>query len=139
MIRTSDPPTATGRDLTRRLIRLFNPISRPLAGSRWFKLWGIVHHRGRTSGRAYATPLVTRRTADGFVIPIPFGDRTNWVQNVLAAGSAEIRWGGRDYRVAAPRIVSPVEAEAAFSGFQRFMLRRIGIDRFLSVVVAPEE
>jgi deazaflavin-dependent oxidoreductase (nitroreductase family) len=101
-------------------------VARPLAGRRWFRLFGVLHHVGRKSGRAYATPLVTRRLADGFVIPMPFGDGTQWVRNLLAAGRATIRWDGRDFPVVEPRIVELAEVPDAFNGAQRTILQGAG-------------
>jgi deazaflavin-dependent oxidoreductase (nitroreductase family) len=115
------------------VIRAFNPLARPLAGRRLFHLWGIVHHQGRKTGRAYATPVVIRADATTFTIPLPFGERTAWANNLIAAGGGRIRWAGADHDVTNPQIVSLPEAELAFDRFQRFALRRFGIDRFLRV------
>src|SRR5229473_7649447 len=85
--------------------RLFNPLTLALAGSRHLPLLAMVHHRGRRSGRFYATPLGARLTADGFVIPLTFGDRADWFRNVRAAGECVIRWRGVDYPVIEPAVV----------------------------------
>jgi deazaflavin-dependent oxidoreductase (nitroreductase family) len=131
----ADPAAPRGRDPIRRIIAATNPILRPLAGTRWFRLWGVVHHTGRKSGTPYATPVVVRRYRDGFVIPMPFGERTNWVNNVLAAGGATLRWAGREYRVGDPRVVDADEAMGAFSGVQRALLPRFGIAQVLQLTV----
>ncbi|HEY4190534.1 MAG TPA: nitroreductase family deazaflavin-dependent oxidoreductase [Candidatus Limnocylindrales bacterium] len=123
----ADPAAPRGRDPIRRLIAATNPILRPLAGTRWFRLWGVIHHVGRKSGTPYATPIVVRPYRDGFVIPMPFGERTNWVNNVVAAGCATLRWAGRDYQVTDPRIVDAADAMDAFSTIQRALLPRFGI------------
>ena len=132
-----DPAAPRGSDPLRRLIAATNPILRPLAGTRWFRLWGVIHHTGRKSGKPYATPIVCRPHGDGFVIPMPFGERTNWVNNVLAAGGATIRWAGRDYRVSNPRVIDASTAITAFSGIQRALLPRFGISRFLQLTEVP--
>jgi deazaflavin-dependent oxidoreductase (nitroreductase family) len=119
-------PRGGGRDLARRFTTLFGPISRPLAGRRWFRLWGVLHHVGRKSGRTYATPVVVRRTADGFVIPLPFGEGTQWVRNLQAAGGGTLRWDGRDYRFVDPVIVDLDAVADSFRGFERAVLRRGG-------------
>lgn len=118
----ADPAAPRGRDPIRRLIAVTNPILRPLAGTRWFRLWGVVQHTGRKSGKAYATPVVVRPYGDGFVIPMPFGERTNWANNVIAAGGATIRWAGRDHRVTDPRIVDSVDVISAFNGIERALI-----------------
>jgi deazaflavin-dependent oxidoreductase (nitroreductase family) len=108
-------------------------LARPLAGRRGFPLWAVVEHRGRSTGTVRHTPVVARRTAHGFVIPVPFGPTTQWTQNVLAAGGAIVRWKGRDWRVAAPRLVGFQEGAAALGGIQRPIARRAGIVTYLTV------
>jgi deazaflavin-dependent oxidoreductase (nitroreductase family) len=105
--------------------------SRPIAGRRWFPLWAIVHHVGRTSGRPYAFPIASLRTDDGFFIPIPFGDATQWVRNVLAAGSCTLRWRGRDHLVVNPRVVDWSEAKPFVNPVLRAIIPLIGIRSFL--------
>ena len=119
------------------MIAVTNPILRPLAGTRWFRLWGVVHHEGRKSGRPYATPVVVRRTADGFVIPMPFGDATNWASNVIAAGGATIRWAGADHRVTDPRVIGSGRGRARVRPDPAVLLPRLGISRFLRVTSVP--
>ena len=75
--------------------------------------YGLLRHVGRTSGAAYETPLGIERTEDGFVIAIVYGERTQWVKNVLATGSAEILLDGETYPVERPAIV-PIEAANAY-------------------------
>ena len=89
---------------------------------------GIVHHRGRTSGAEYATPVTIKRLGDDFVIAMVYGRRTDWVKNVLAAGSAVIELDGDSYEVGAPEIVPTSKVADAFSsGDQR-------INRLLAIV-----
>lgn len=121
----------------RAFTRVTGPMSRPLAGRRFFKLWGIVHHVGRRSGRAYAVPVAIRTTEDGFVIPLPWGERTQWARNVLEAGGCLVRWNGADHRLVQPRIIGPEEAEPAFSPLLRFGARALGIRAFLRLNRAP--
>lgn len=44
--------------------RAFEPVAKALAGRRWFPLWAVMHHRGRRSGTAYATPVAVVPTTD---------------------------------------------------------------------------
>src|SRR5258708_24319038 len=95
--------------------RLFNPLTLALAGSRRLPLFAVVHHRGRRSGRSYTTPVGARRTADGFVIPLTFGDRADWFRNVRAAGAGVIPWRGADYPGVGPEPADLATARPAFS------------------------
>ena len=64
---------------------VFNPLAMPIASSGLIPVWGVIRHRGRKSGRAFATPVALAATRDGFVVPLPWGDRTDWCRNVFAA------------------------------------------------------
>ena len=117
-------------ELLRTLARITRPLSRPIAGNRWFPLWANIHYTGRKSGRAYQAPIVVRPTANVFIVPLPF-DGAQWVRNVMAAGGATLRWHGAEVPVTAPRIVGPADGMPAFNRVQRALLRAGGVDRFL--------
>jgi deazaflavin-dependent oxidoreductase (nitroreductase family) len=124
--------------LMMRLTRAVEPIALPIAGSRWFPLWAILHHTGRTSGTQYATPIVALPTPHGFVIPVPFGDATQWVRNLLAAGGGSLRVGGHTRRFEEPRIVEGDAGDRYLPLPFRFMARRLGIRRFVLVKRLPD-
>jgi deazaflavin-dependent oxidoreductase (nitroreductase family) len=93
-----------------RFARATAPAVRVLAGRRLIPIWGVVHHRGRVSGRDLRVPVAVTAAPGLFVINLPWGARTNWVRNVLAAGNCTIRWRGHDHPADDPRIL---DAEAA--------------------------
>lgn len=130
---TTEPRRSPQAEPLRRAAKAFAGLSRPLAGRRWFTLWAVLVHRGRTSGRTYRTPIVARPTTDGFVIPMPFGDGTQWAKNLIAAGAGTLRWNGRDHRIVDPEIVGAADAEAAFSRWQRGGVRAFGMTTFMRV------
>jgi deazaflavin-dependent oxidoreductase (nitroreductase family) len=104
-----------------------------MAGSRWFPLWAILRHTGRTSGKAYSTPIVALRTRDGFIIPLPFGDATQWAKNLFAAGGGSIRSAGREHQIAEPRIVEGEVAAAHLPALVRFLAGRLGLRQYVLV------
>jgi deazaflavin-dependent oxidoreductase (nitroreductase family) len=106
---------------------LFNRLVLPLAGTRLLPLYGVIEHRGRRSGRLYRTPVVVRSSADGLIVPMPWGEGTDWCRNVRAAGGCRIRWRGRDYELTRPEVVAVSEVEPAFGGFQRAAIGWLGI------------
>jgi deazaflavin-dependent oxidoreductase (nitroreductase family) len=58
--------------------------------------FAIVSHVGRKSGRPYRTPVNAFRTDGGYIIALTYGAQSDWVKNVLAAGSCELQTrGGR--------------------------------------------
>ncbi|HEX8973000.1 nitroreductase family deazaflavin-dependent oxidoreductase [Oryzihumus sp.] len=114
-----------------RLVKATAPLAARLAGHRWFPAWAVLRHRGRRSGRAYAIPVAVLVTGDGFVICLPWGTQTNWVQNVLAAGGCGLRWKGRELRLTDPQLVGTDVALAAAGHFERLVIRRLNFPGFL--------
>ena len=79
--------------------RVFNPIEirrgvRP-----------VLMHVGRSSGTTYRTPLDAHPVPDGYVFIPNYGPRSDWVKNVLAAGSADLRIDGEEIELGCPRLV----------------------------------
>jgi deazaflavin-dependent oxidoreductase (nitroreductase family) len=120
------------RRLIRSVARLVNPLVLRIAGRRHMPVIGIVHHRGRKTGRLYATPLGIRpAAAGGFVMPLTFGEAAGWYRNIVAAGWCVITWRGAGHTVASPVIVDRATALPAFPRYERQALRTIGINEFV--------
>lgn len=117
----------------RRLARPLGPLALPIAGTRWFSFYSILRHTGRTSGRAYSTPVVGIRVPDGFLIPLPFGDATEWAKNLFAAGGGRLRHGGREYAIDEPRVVDRDAVETHFPSFVRWLAAGVGLRQFVRV------
>ena len=100
-------------------------------------LLGIIHHRGRRSGRPYTTPLVVRPTKDGFVLPLTFGEKADWFRNVQAAGRCTVRWKGVDHPLIEPEVVDWATVRSAFSPLLRVLVPVIGIEQFVRLRYAP--
>jgi deazaflavin-dependent oxidoreductase (nitroreductase family) len=132
--RGSTPEPSQPRQLhpvLHRAVRALSPLMRPLAGRRFFPLWAVLHHRGRQSGREYAVPVGVRTAPNGYYIALPFGERTQWAQNVLAAGGCTLRWRGEDLVVSEPTVVGTDEAAVAFPPMQRWIMRLAGVTHVL--------
>jgi deazaflavin-dependent oxidoreductase (nitroreductase family) len=96
--------------------------------------FAIVVHRGRTSGRRYTTPVWAFRTGEDFVIALTYGgSRTDWVQNVLVNGRADLIRREGSYEVLEPRLVHGYEGLHAMPAFTHLGLRAIGVDDYLLV------
>jgi len=65
----------------------------------------VLIHVGRSSGRPYRTPLDAHPVDDGYLFIPMYGPRTDWVRNVLAAGTASLRIDGREIELGSPRLV----------------------------------
>jgi len=122
------------------LSRRIKPFVLRVAGRRHVGSLAKVHHRGRNSGRDYATPVLARPSADGFLIPLFFGADADWCRNVVAAHQCRIEWHGTLHRMHNPRVLTAAAAKdrvrAGFPAHERLLLRLAGIYEFL--VVDPE-
>jgi len=117
------------------LTKVLNPLMRKLAGRRHVMMAAQIRHVGRRSGRPYVTPAGARLTGDTFVIPLTFGNTSDWSRNVRAAGGCEIRLDGTDYRAVQPELADRDQAapliRAAFGPVERTMFRMLGIRQYL--------
>jgi hypothetical protein len=87
------------------------------------------------------TPIGARRAGDVVLIPLTFGNQSDWSRNVLAAGRCSLRLEGVDYDATAPEVLSLRQAgpqvRAAFSRLERASMHMLGIQLFLRLSVAP--
>jgi deazaflavin-dependent oxidoreductase (nitroreductase family) len=126
----------TRRPVLAMLTRLFNPMIRKLAGKRHVRAYALIEHRGRRSGRVYATPVAAQRIADGFVVPMAFGEQADWFRNVQAAGECAIRWNGVAYHVVEPELIDWTTARQALGRVER-MLAPLFARQFVRLRQAP--
>jgi deazaflavin-dependent oxidoreductase (nitroreductase family) len=123
------------------MTKVLNPLIRRAAGRKHMTMAAQIHHRGRRSGRIYVTPASARPTPDGFLVPLTFGDRSDWCRNVLAAGQCTIRFKAVDYLAIEPVLLvgEPGRAMArrTFRPHERLMLKMIGVTKFLHLTTAP--
>lgn len=115
---------------------LLNPVMLRLAGHRhWYA--AAIRHTGRRTGKEYATPVVAERVPDGFLVPLPYGTRVDWLQNVLAAGRATITVQGQTYEVAQPEVIDAAAALPLMSERRRRTFQRVGIVQYLKTKDRP--
>ena len=84
-------------------MRVVNPVTRRFAG--WLPGFGLLTHVGRSSGRAYVTPINVFRRGDRYLFALTYGSGVQWVRNVLAAGGCTLRTRGRDVRLVGPELI----------------------------------
>jgi deazaflavin-dependent oxidoreductase (nitroreductase family) len=139
--------TPVGPSLIVRLVlrpssRLLNPLVGVLAGRRFVPLIARVHHVGRRSGKLYMTPTGAHVTGDIIVIPLSFGNVSDWARNVRAAGRCVVQLGGNRYHAAQPRFVDAVEAKPvvkqSFNTINRFAFALFGIRQYLFLRITDQ-
>jgi deazaflavin-dependent oxidoreductase (nitroreductase family) len=114
-------------DAVRRMNRsVTNPRVLRTAGSAGTQT-SIIRHVGRTSGRTYETPVDTIPARDGVLIALPYGTRSDWLRNVLAADSATIVSQGESFDVDQPIIATTAEVADHIPARTRRTLRIFGV------------
>jgi deazaflavin-dependent oxidoreductase (nitroreductase family) len=118
-------------DIVRLLNRsLTNPRVMRTAGTDATQT-SVIQHVGRTSGRAYETPVDTIPGKTGFLIALPYGTRADWVRNVLASGSATVVTRGERVDVDRPTIVATADVEGQIPAKTLRTLRLFGVNQCL--------
>lgn len=135
------PPSRFVRIAMRPMTRILNPLMRKLAGRRHVRMAAEIGHVGRRSGRSYVTPAGARVRGDVAVIPLTFGNQSDWAKNVQAAGGCSIRVNGHQYTADTPEFLDRQDAApllaAAFSPVERASFRLLGIKQYLRLHVVP--
>ncbi|MCP4965168.1 MAG: nitroreductase family deazaflavin-dependent oxidoreductase [bacterium] len=70
----------------------------------------VLTHVGRSSGTVYQTPLDAHQVEDGYIFILVYGSRSDWVQNILAAGNATLTIDDEEHELVTPRVVTKEEA-----------------------------
>ena len=88
---------------------------------------------GRRSGKPYRTPL-TLFNADvdgkpGVAILLTYGPDRDWLKNLNAAGSAQMRRHGKTFGVSNPRTVTKEQAAPHVSGAARRVFARLPFEQ----------
>jgi deazaflavin-dependent oxidoreductase (nitroreductase family) len=122
--------STTARDTVRVLNKhLLNPAVLRLAGRKHFYA-SALQHTGRRSGKQYVTPVAATRVTDGFVVPLPYGDRTDWLRNLMTEPDGSLQFQGETYQISSPTVVDAATALAELPPNRRQLVKRFGIRKF---------
>jgi len=120
----------TVQSALRKLTRVTRPLALRSAGKTGSNI-SVVRHIGRRSGKAYETPIVAVGHKEDIWIALPYGDRTDWLKNVLASGSADVVIQGENFPVDHPEIVAMEEATGHFRPKEQRLHQRFGVESAL--------
>lgn len=98
--------------LSRRVARFNKLFNNRIQGAYAWVVppWAILLHRGRRSGRAYRTPVLAFKRGQTMIIALLYGEESDWLRNLRAAGGGEVVRAGRTSSVGLPRVVDTHEA-----------------------------
>jgi deazaflavin-dependent oxidoreductase (nitroreductase family) len=135
---TKPAPRSVGKRLILGLAsRYVNPFAVRNAGSRRARVFALVRHHGRRSGREYATPVAARPYPGGFMIPLTFGPEADWYRNIEASGACVVVWKGVEHALVDPQVVAFAYGKIAFGLLERALMPVMGISRFARLRDAP--
>src|SRR5437867_3351325 len=119
------------RSAVRRFNRyVLNPFALWVAEHRRM-YYGMLQRTGRHTGAAYRTPVVAKVTEQGIVIPLPYGEDTDWCQNLLASGSCSLTINRDEYALYSPEVVPASVAEPLLRLANVQVWRRAGIQSYM--------
>jgi deazaflavin-dependent oxidoreductase (nitroreductase family) len=110
--------------------RLFNP--RALKNGKW----DVITHRGRSSGKVYRTPLDATEVDGTFIFIVVYGSQADWVQNILAGGSASLETGGEVIELVEPRLLSGEMARPLLDGMVTLPPAFLNVNEYLQMDIA---
>jgi len=125
------PPSSPLRRFNKHIL---NPVALWVAAHRKV-YYGVLHHTGRRSGTSYTTPVVAKVTSRGIIIPLPYGEGSDWCRNVLAAGVCSLTMNGAEYALHSPEVVPASIAEPLLPLANVQVWRRVGIQSYLLLQV----
>jgi deazaflavin-dependent oxidoreductase (nitroreductase family) len=105
-------------------------IGRVMKPGARYSPFSLLTHRGRTSGRAFTAVVRAVPDGDGFIVPTPYGARTQWLKN-LTASPGELRWHGHTVAVADPLPADATSARRRYPAISRFLFWLDGTSEFV--------
>ncbi len=118
-------------DTLRRMNRsVTNPRVMRTAGTAGTQT-SVIEHLGRRSGKTYQTPVDIIETTTRLLIALPYGVRTDWLRNVLDAGSATVVTRGVRIPVDRPDIVATADVAELIPGRTMRTLKLFGVSQCL--------
>ena len=93
--------------------------------------FATVLHRGRATGVQHRTPVWAFHTDRGFLIALTYGEDSDWVQNVAAAGSCRLETVRGSHDLVRPEVLTGRGGRTLMPWVLRLPVRLLRVDRFL--------
>lgn len=135
-------PTLLVRLVLAPMTKMLNPLVGKLAGRRRVPI-AQLHHIGRRSGRSYLTSVGARVSGGVVLIPLTFGNQSDWVRNVYAAGRCSVHVNGYTFRAERPRFLAAADVAAlvhgSFNPVEQLVFKVLGIKQFMRLEPAVQQ
>ncbi|GHO88621.1 hypothetical protein KSZ_66270 [Dictyobacter formicarum] len=111
-----------------------NPRVLKIAG-RHNSPYAALQHVGRRSESIYTTPVLADFVPrlGGFVIPLPYGENTDWCRNVMASGHFTLTRDQVVYTLIEPTLIDAADVLPELPAPMQGMWRSLGLKKFLKV------
>jgi deazaflavin-dependent oxidoreductase (nitroreductase family) len=111
-----------------RFLRYGNRLVRTIAGRR---VYGLLRHQGRKSGKRYETPVMAWQTPRGLLVPLSWGTKSDWYRNLAAAQGCDVQVGGHWYHCTEPVLIQRDEARSLLPTLPRIILSLVPVPQFV--------
>ena len=103
---------------------------------RRFRPYAVIHHRGRTTGTCYRTPVYRFTNDEGSYVALTYGANADWLRNVLAGGGlCEV--GETTSALSDFGLVGRDEVWSHLPRLVRFFMRLLRVEDFLRFELQP--
>ncbi|MGD8815362.1 MAG: nitroreductase family deazaflavin-dependent oxidoreductase [Anaerolineales bacterium] len=108
----------------------FNRLMLLIAGRKGIPIT-VLFHTGRRSGRPYQTPVLATYTKDAIIIPLSYGERVDWLRNLLTKGKCKLLYQAELIEAHQPTVLEAAAAHALLPAKRRDTFARFQIEKFL--------
>jgi deazaflavin-dependent oxidoreductase (nitroreductase family) len=113
---------------------IFNRITLIFAGT-GKDPFSVIRHIGRHSGRIYRTPVLASYVDETILIPLSYGEKVDWLRNVLAKGGCEILRQNKWMSTVNPVVIDTETAFTLLPEKRRKLFERFKLEKFLRLQV----
>jgi hypothetical protein len=117
---------------------VLNQLTLRFAGSKIGPFSKLIH-KGRKSGIIFHTPVVATYVGDVVIIPLSYGDKVDWLRNILAAGGCDIVFNKKRMALTHPEVISGEIALSFLPEKRRRLFERFNLEYFLKLQIVQDD
>lgn len=123
------------RGLARFNRHVTNRVAYPL--STRMKPFALVRHEGRSSGKAFETPVWAWRHGEVVTVALTYGADVDWLKNLQKTGGGGLVMTGDELSVGEPRLIDTEVGMARMPRVVETALRLLDVTEFVEFPVNP--